>query len=194
MTRNYFTSDLHLFHTLVQHLRGYANDDEQLDALRAAFSRVTKRDTVFILGDLNIGRLDATLDVIESLPGTKHLIYGNHDKGHPAYRGALAASARYRRAFASAGTAAQLRLAGTPVMLNHLPYDGEGDTRPDQPERFVQFRLRDLGIPLVHGHVHSPTRFTRSALGTPQVHIGLDAFPQLATQDDILDLLQQNGS
>lgn len=191
MTRVLFTSDLHLFHKLPIRLRGFADADEQLASLRETWNEhVTKRDTVWILGDLNVGRQAEAIAFIDTLPGTKHLVFGNHDKGHPAYC-SPAAQARYFPTFASAQTQAQVKLAGRKVLLSHLPYDDTNDARHGLQGRFAQWRFPDLGEPLVHGHTHSKRTFTRSVLGSPQVHIGIDAFPSFATQEDILSLLDQ---
>lgn len=191
MSRQFFTSDLHLFHQFVQYLRGFDDDQAQLESVREAFDGVRKNDVVYILGDLCLGagRLKTACAFMDSLPGRKRLIFGNHDVGHPAYRDASAMMRRYAPSFESVSVLGQVSIQGTPFLLNHMPYDGEGENRPDMPERFSQWRFKDMGVPLIHGHTHSATKVSRSARGTIQVHVGLDAHPALVSADDVLELV-----
>ena len=42
---------------------------------------------------------------------------------------------------------------------------------------FSEWRVRDMGTtPLIHGHTHSATKYSLSDMGTPQLHVGLDAW------------------
>ena len=57
-------------------------------------------------------------------------------------------------------------------LMSHYPYDGDHMAEA----RYDQFRLRDLGRSLFHGHTHSNERLSFSNKGTPQVNVGLDAW------------------
>lgn len=41
---------------------------------------VRKNDLVYFLSDFSFGTAQQTLEIVSRLNGTKHLIYGNHDK------------------------------------------------------------------------------------------------------------------
>ena len=76
----YFTSDLHLGHKKIHQFRAGFNSEEAHECyIRDAWKNIiTKRDDVYVLGDACF-TMDA-LKLMESLPGTKHLIRGNHDE------------------------------------------------------------------------------------------------------------------
>jgi calcineurin-like phosphoesterase family protein len=117
----------------------------------------------------------------QRLPGRKRLIPGNHDEVHgmhrDAHRNLLRAS--WAWTFESIQAFARIRIAGQSVLLSHLPYPGtsEGTDSEGRPfdDRYQQWRLPNLGVPLLHGHTHRNERLSWNS-GTPQIHIGVDAW------------------
>ncbi len=99
-----------------------------------------------------MGDWRAGLTLLSSLPGTKHLILGNHDRPHPAYRSKDDAWDLYAVVFTTIALAGELRVGSERCLLSHFPYDGEG--REGVADRHTQWRLRDLGATLLHGHTH----------------------------------------
>lgn len=187
MSTTWFTSDLHLGHDAVAAMRGFADpgdhDAAVLDAIR---SRVGPRDTLWVLGDLALSGLTSALTAVAALPGAKHLVFGNHDGGHPMHRRSSVLHHRYLDAFASVQSAATRKLGGTTVLLSHFPYSGDHT----EVQRYPQWRLRDCGVPVLHGHTHSSEQVSASTDGTPQIHVGLDAWGLAPVRlDDVLDLL-----
>lgn len=169
----FFTSDLHFGHQRVAEWRGFDGLAEHDDFLAQQWRSVVKDgDEVWVLGDVALGGWANTVKIFDALPGTKHLVLGNHDRAHPINKNAHKHIATLALFFETVQTAASLRAGGYDLMLSHFPYDGD---HTDE-ERYDEWRLRDCGRPLVHGHVHSTERFTRSATGTPQVHVGVDAW------------------
>lgn len=80
----WFTSDLHFGHnTLVRRqLRPFQSTTEMDEAIISNWQSCVKPgDHIFILGDLSFRKVDETLSILNRLPGQKHLIQGNHDKG-----------------------------------------------------------------------------------------------------------------
>lgn len=184
MSRVWFTSDLHLGHERVAAIRGFDNpahhDEEIIDMW---WETVGERDQVWVLGDVAVGQIDWALEIVAGLPGEKHLIWGNHDAGHPMHRQAHRKGRRYtepvtystRAPFASAQAFARRKIAGVDVLLSHFPY--QGDTPGRDRDRFPEYRLRNCDMPLLHGHTHSslpPQSYTWPD-GGPQFHVGLDA-------------------
>ena len=82
----------------------------------------------------------------------------------------------YLAAFDSVQTGGMIKRDGMRILLSHFPYDGEGDMRAEHDDRAGQWRLRDEGNPLIHGHVHDSTRVRLSKNGTTMIHAGLDAW------------------
>ena len=79
MGATYISSDLHLGHKNIAKYREYISSTEEntrliVDEWR---SRIHKRDIVYLLGDIAFDK--DHLYLLESLPGRKILIRGNHD-------------------------------------------------------------------------------------------------------------------
>lgn len=176
MAEVWLTSDTHLGHDFVARLRGFESHNEHDAAIARKWDkRVRDGDEVWVLGDIAMNGWKDRLAWFWHRPGIKHLVLGNHDRAHPLHRNAHGHQSHYLSVFETVQTAASLR--GGKVLLSHFPYDGEGVTRdPDKPERYSQWRLRDMGLPLLHGHTHDDVRFRWSAKGTLMHHVGLDAW------------------
>lgn len=168
----WLTSDLHLGHEMVARTRGFDDSDSHDASVAARWSRVVgERDEVWVLGDLALGAWREALHLIGTLPGTKHLVVGNHDRCSPMARNGHNYHEPYRDVFASISLVANLRYGGHDLLLAHLPYTGDRG-----PDRYPQYRLADFGAPLIHGHLHDTLRYRVSPDGTPMVHVGLDAW------------------
>ncbi|WP_248948290.1 HNH endonuclease [Oerskovia enterophila] len=61
--------------------------------------------------------------------------------------------------------------------------DGDTDGRP--VDRHEQYRLRDLGLPLIHGHTHSTKFLTASERGSLQLHVGFDAHRRMVSLEEV---------
>lgn len=186
MANVFFTSDLHLGHDYVARVRGFADAARHDVAIVANWSAAVRPDDhVWILGDLAASSPAYALGVLAGLPGVKHLVLGNHDRAHPMHRDAYRQQAAYLDVFASVQASARRRIQGREVLLSHFPYDRDRDEF-----RFAQWRLADLGVPLLHGHTHGTERLSRSARSTPEIHVGLDAWDlapvPLATVEGLL--------
>lgn len=190
MSETWLTSDTHLGHDFVARLRGFEDHAEHdAEIARRWDKRVRDGDEVWVLGDVSMNGWYMRLDWFRDRPGTKHLVLGNHDRAHPSQRNAKQYQRAYLNLFESVHTAASLR--NGKILLSHFPYDGEGATRdPSKPDRYSQWRLRDEGLPLAHGHTHDDVRFRWSAKGSPMYHAGLDAWGLAPVT--IHDLMQES--
>lgn len=168
----YFTSDLHLGHAKVAEIRGFASVSDHDRAISESWrARVRDRDQVWVIGDLAASSPRHALEILAGLPGEKHLILGNHDPAHPMHRDAHRKLRLYAEVFASVAQSARRRIGGREVLLSHFPYENDRG----EP-RYTQWRLRDEGVPLLHGHTHSTEPFGRSERGTLEIHVGVDAW------------------
>ena len=156
----YFTSDPHLFHEKVALLRGVEDADtwtqHWFDVYRQT---VSQSDTIWILGDMTGGgKIPPMLELMAQLPGRKILIAGNHDPVHPTHRDYVKYMKPYHEVFAAVAPFARRKFDGREFMLSHFPYHGDHT----ETERYSSCRLRDIGLPLVHGHTHSPFKMQES--------------------------------
>lgn len=202
----YYTSDLHISHRLVSGLRGFSKmgpyvptdggetfdvlvnvpNTEAHDAhLAAVWDRtVNEDDQVYVLGDISINGGQHALDWIEARPGSKHLITGNHDPVGPHDRRAPRLMKHWMNYFDSIQSMARRKLDGRNFMLSHYPYWSYGDG-PERPTaRNEQYRVPELGLPLLHGHTHGQERDHGNML-----HVGWDAWGELVPQDTVQEWL-----
>lgn len=83
----WFTSDLHFFHDRIldfhpkrKELFGDTIEKAKEAMIQLWNSRVNKKDTIYILGDLSFGTIEDKRKLFQRLNGNKVLILGNHDK------------------------------------------------------------------------------------------------------------------
>lgn len=88
MNRIYFISDLHLSHNnIIKYCnRPYENvEDMNNDIIKRWNSVVSKNDTVWVLGDIGLGKKENIKKLLLQLNGHKKLIMGNHDRWNPHF-------------------------------------------------------------------------------------------------------------
>lgn len=195
MTNVWFTSDLHIGHEAVATSRScYGSPDLHDRILAENWDLAVKPDDqVWILGDISAGGKAAQANALTWLiqrPGIKHLVTGNHDGCHPMYRNA----AKYQAWYLSCGIAsvqpfARRRINGQSVLMSHYPYEGDHTSQ----DRHTQWRLRDEGLPILHGHTHSHEKRSYSGpgwSGSVQIHVGVDAWGfRPASLEQVAELL-----
>lgn len=176
----WLTADPHFGHKLVAQDRGFdtveGHDWSIINTFQKAFR---KDDDIWWLGDMAFdGWKDRVESALSMLPGRHHLILGNHDRAHPFNSRAQDYQATYfALGFTSVSLFARVSYGGKGAFLSHFPYaeDWLGHRLAGQ-NRFDEWRLRDEGRLLFHGHTHGREVTTTSPTGTTQVHIGLDAW------------------
>jgi len=80
----WFTSDTHWLHkNIIKYAnRPWDNCDDMCADMIANWNRVVKKtDDIYHLGDVSLGSTGKTIEILQSLNGRKHLIWGNHDSG-----------------------------------------------------------------------------------------------------------------
>jgi calcineurin-like phosphoesterase family protein len=185
----FYTSDLHIGHRNVQEMRspymetsGGWHDEVLADNWDTV---VNKDDVVYVLGDLCLQGTRVTenaLAWIKERPGRKHLIFGNHDVGHPGINRQFAKwMPKYLNAFETAQSFIRKGIAHHRVLMSHFPYAGDHTAT----DRYGQWRLPDLGEWLLHGHVHSQEKIRGK-----MIHVGVDAWEFAPVpQDEIVKLM-----
>lgn len=191
MTQRFFTSDLHIRHDLVVRERGFVQNhpqmgefglnDEVVDhgAYEAALaekwdSRVRKDDEVHILGDLAMNPNKGAFEWLKARPGIIHLYSGNHDATHPMHSSARRALQEWMSLgiFATIQSQGSVKIDGQRVLISHFPYQGEGGR--DMEDRHTEWRFRNEGLPLLHGHEHKANVLEADVPN--QFHVGLDSW------------------
>lgn len=176
--RDWLTADLHLGHARVAELRGFTSVEEHDDTIMANLGKMVQPgDRLWILGDISSGSEDGQRHALRVLDShlfgrPMHLISGNHDSVHPMHSKAHKRWARHGEVFSSVQSVASMKFAGERAILHHMPYDGDHtDT-----DRFEQWRVRDVGATIIHGHTHADFPLSTSREGTTQLCVSLDAW------------------
>lgn len=187
MTNVWYTSDLHFNHKLVSGIRGFKFGDDTPDVkshndsiIKYWHKTVKQDDLVIILGDLAVSQHEKALEIVSLLPGRKGFIDGNHDPIHPLFRREAIKPKivdMYHSVFEFCHPFLRRKVNNYEFLLSHFPYEGD-HTRED---RFDQYRLRDLGMPLLHGHTHGKE--------TTSMHVGWDAWGRFVNQDEVAEWL-----
>lgn len=168
MGNTWYTSDLHLGHAniITYSARPFRSVKEMNDALIERWNDVVSADdTVWVLGDVALGKIAKTLPLVSLLKGTKRLVPGNHDRCWPGHRKGVEA---WRRRYEDVGLIVHSEIVRRGEwLLSHLPY--EGDSHDD--DRFERRRPVDDGRVLLHGHVHERWR-----VNGRMINVGVDVW------------------
>lgn len=157
MSSIWFTADTHFGHAAMPRdgkgwRSAFATVQEHDETLVERWNKVVRADDqVWHLGDVGIGPTHEILATVAKLNGTKHLVVGNHDQVWPGHRDAHKHMRTWMEFFESVQFCAKRRIGrGQYFMLAHCPYSGDHVAQ----ERYNQYRLRNDGLALAHGHVH----------------------------------------
>lgn len=187
MTR-YFVGDLHFGHFKVAGLR---YPDVELDNRLVAHhdmviyeqikNTVKPDDQLWVLGDISGGKEEmyalGLLKELKKITGaTFHLIPGNHDSVSSIHRNAYKQHEKFRGVFNSIQDFARMRFEGEQVLLSHYPYARSGDGPGRGEARYLEYRLPDTGMPLMHAHTHQERphmELKRTNYGKPETVLDL---------------------
>ena len=187
----WWTSDHHFGHANI--IRYRARPFADADAMnRAMVDRwndvVTDSDEVWVLGDLVMGQLTVNLSAhVWRLKGRKLLVPGNHDvcwQGRKNGGGQVTAYMDLGGIARVVDAPKPVALAGQQVQINHFPYslDSQFDLK------FMQYRPKDDGGWLLHGHIHEKWRQNGR-----QINVGVDAWDFAPVRDDTVCELIRSG-
>ena len=189
----WFTADWHFGHARLLTFgagRPFASIEEHdAELIRRHNALVSPQDTVWVLGDVAMGKIERSLALCAQMNGSKILVCGNHD------RPAMASAAqkfdkmftwihRYRDegGFDGVWLAAPdyIELGGQSVLLSHYPYSGDSQ----ETDRFLARRPADHGHWLLHGHVHDAWR-QRARM----INVGVDVWNYSPVAEETLAAL-----
>jgi len=183
MMGTWFTSDLHFGHERIIELcnRPFADVTEMNEALIDLWnSCVDQGDTVYVLGDVAMGKIADTLPLVEWLQGTKYLVPGNHDRcwsGHKKVRPAD------REIYERVGfKILEPQHVYGRWLLCHFPQTGDSYGS----DRYAEHRPQLTGYKaIIHGHVHNQWK-----ANARQINVGVDVWDYAPVHlDQLLELV-----
>lgn len=185
----YLTSDTHFGH---RNIIGYCNRpytdvDEMDEALVERWNdTVRPTDEIWHLGDVAMGELEQTLQIVRRLHGRKYLVPGNHDR---CWTG-LTRHHEWTDFYTGLGFTllpgqTTLQVGGVEALVCHFPYRDPSLVQ----ERYAKHRPIDEGQWLLHGHVHD--EWQRRGRMT---NVGVDVWDQRPVHlDEAQALLRGNA-
>ena len=146
-------------------------------------------DTVYVLGDVAMGKIAETLPIVSRMNGTKFLIPGNHDR---CWFGGKKDHAKWVEKYEAVGFTilgnsvddgcGQVSLSHlfedltwiNGVDACHFPFTGDSH----DADRYSAYRPVDRGQYLLHGHTHSSNVRSVNSRGeiTREIHVGVDSW------------------
>lgn len=163
----WFTSDWHFGHVRIMEFCPQRYDylgipigaslEEMNEAIVNKLNQfIQPDDEVWVLGDVAMGKRDVSMTYVSQINGYKHLVMGNHDACHRIHTGNKKdKQGQWMRRYLDYGfetiqNTAYMDINGIAFAMSHFPYYGDHT----EENRYDEYRPADLGLPLVHGHVH----------------------------------------
>lgn len=154
----YWIADLHLGHAKVAEIRGFKSYQEHDEHILNQLSKLTTGDLLWVLGDISSGSSkgeDYALWILQNeVRAPMHLIAGNHDSVSSIHRQGYKKQREWLEVFDSIQQFGRVKVGGKQVLQSHYPYAHSGDGPSRGEARYNEFRLPDVGMPLIHGHTH----------------------------------------
>lgn len=167
----WLSADLHFSHAnIIDYAeRPFRSVEEMNEAIIDRWNAVVSPDdTVWVLGDVALGKIAESLPLVGHLMGHKILLAGNHDRvwfGHTEKK-TRGWTEKYLEYFDEVVQGVvDLEVAGHHVLACHFPYYGDSKTE----ERYPEFRPKDEGKILLCGHVHQSFR-----VKDKMINVGVD--------------------
>lgn len=171
----FFTSDQHFYHeNIIRYCKRPFKDAPHMneEMVRIFNELVGPGDVVYHLGDFSMALRPVEL-YLPRMNGEHHLIAGNHDHVHPVHhknrvdKVERATKVYQDSGFKSIALEGSIEIAGQTVKLHHMPYSGDSG----EGERYTQWRPKNEGGWLLHGHVHDNWK-----LKGKQINVGVDVW------------------
>lgn len=200
----YWIADLHLGHAKIAEMRGFVGVNDHDRTLMAQLDKLCDNDELWVLGDISSGRSEGeaeALELLSTVPADLHLIAGNHDSVSSIHRNGHKQQRRWLEVFESVQQFGRVRLNGQNVLMSHYPYARSGDGPGRGEARYLEYRMPDEGLPLIHGHTHQSEPHAlvqrwnygkpETILDTTQFCVSWDAHRRLVTEHDLNQWLNE---
>ena len=167
----FITSDLHLSHNNIWKpdyaSRPVSSTEEMNEMLISNWNEVvSQNDTVYVLGDVCMGKIAESLPLCDLLQGHKVLVFGNHDrmfrpKNDNQFHKWMTEYSQYFESITNE------MVWNDRLLFNHFPYSGDSHDE----DRYLSSRPQKSRLWLCHGHTHQKEFLS----GEKSIHIGIDA-------------------
>ena len=167
----FYTSDLHLGHKRIIELcnRPFADLTEMHNAIISRWNAtVSDTDIVMILGDLAMGTIRDSLELVRELNGSKFLVPGNHDRCFSGLPEKQQKSDLYTAVGVFISPEDCTYVSGR--RLCHFPYTGDSQ---DEDRYSAHRPIKGTEKVLLHGHVHNA--WVRDKANR-QINVGVDVW------------------
>lgn len=170
----FYTADTHFSHKRIIELcnRPFRDINHMDHFMIKSINEVAgPEDELWVLGDLALGTIVDSLNLIKLINPSVHLVNGNHDR---TWRGSKLKDRAKRHLYIEAGIQslqdeAIHNIDNQPVVLSHFPYKNAPDGDDTEEDRYVNFRPIDEGDWLLCGHVHE-----KWAQSGKMINVGVD--------------------
>lgn len=166
MNKIFFTADLHFGHeNILKHMpdRPFAAEGliKEHDAWLLSLWKSTadRKDDIYILGDLTSYKDEGARQLLEKLPGRKHLIVGNHDSSVRTYASYFA-SIKTLRTIVIKPTRCPFLGKDLRLVLCHYP--------------LITWNLKPQGSIMLHGHCHGKLDEYNAKSSDLRFDVGID--------------------
>lgn len=187
----FFTSDLHRYHrNVINYCNRPFRDVIEMDnyLIEMWCKTVSNDDIVYVIGDVSLNPKHAD---VNSFPGYKILIPGNHDG---CFKFLNRSEEKYNKMLKKYNDLGwneihqilELDLKNNiKVLLSHLPYNTIHGNKYDQ--RYQEYKPIDNGLVLLHGHLHC--RYKKKGR---MIDVGIDDDFNLLSEDKVIELINDS--
>lgn len=108
------------------------------------------------------------------------------------HRNGYKKQAEWLQVFDSVQQFGRVRVEKQDILMSHYPYvhQGDGPGRNALGGRYLEYRLPDMGIPLIHAHTHHLNPFDGSTFGR-EICVSWDAWGRLVNYGDIAKWIKE---
>lgn len=193
----FFTSDHHFGHqnVIAYCSRPFATTDEMNEYMVKVWNETVRpEDIVYYVGDFSLSKTMMQLYLPRLNGLKKYLVAGNHDHCHPVHYKKEAKGERMRELYTASGfddiwlDLGFQFVTGPRFRVCHFPYGG--DDPKNERTYLDQYRPKDNGEWLIHGHVHEKWK-----VRDRQINVGVDVWNfRPVSIDDIVEIVNQSRS
>lgn len=184
MPEVFFTSDLHFNHPRILGFcnRPFDSVPEMNEGLIHNWnSVVSKKDTVYLLGDACMGERTESLQYLAALKGHIKWVPGNHDYWHPVHKKDL--RKKWKAIYSQFAELLDTQVIFEEFLLCHFPYK---DVERHQ-DKWEDWLPKFEGRWLLHGHIHSSQAWDPERLHCYDVGVDANRYAPIS-----LDLIRDS--